>query len=35
MPVGVLTLLLNSAFLMLRLGNGNGSFPRPLSSEEE
>ena len=31
----MLTLLLNSAFLMLRLGNGSGSFPRPLSAEEE
>ena len=31
----MLTLLLNSAFLMLRLGNGGGSFPRPLSAEEE
>ena len=31
----MLTLLLNSAFLMLRLGNSSGSFPRPLSAEEE
>jgi RNA polymerase sporulation-specific sigma factor len=31
----MLTLLLNSAFLMLRLGNGGGSFPRPLSAAEE
>ena len=31
----MLTLLLNSAFLMLRLGNGSGSFPRPLNAEEE
>ena len=31
----MLTLLLNSAFLMLRLGSGGGSFPRPLSAEEE
>jgi RNA polymerase sporulation-specific sigma factor len=31
----MLTLLLNSAFLMLRLGNGGGTFPRPLSAEEE
>ena len=31
----MLTLLLNSAFLMLRLGNSGGSFPRPLSAEEE
>jgi len=30
----LLTTLLNSAFLMLRLGSG-GSFPRPLSAEEE
>jgi RNA polymerase sporulation-specific sigma factor len=28
-------LLLNSAFLMLRLGGGKGSFPRPLSAAEE
>ena len=31
----VLTLLLNSAFLALRLGNSGSSFPRPLSAEEE
>ena len=31
----MLTLLLNSAFLMLRLGNSGGSFPRPLNAEEE
>ncbi len=31
----MLTLLLNSAFLMLRLGNSGGSFPRPLSAAEE
>ena len=31
----MLTLLLNSAFLMLRLGGSGGSFPRPLSAEEE
>ncbi len=31
----MLSLLLNSAFLMLRLGNGGGSFPRPLSADEE
>ena len=31
----VLTLLLNSAFLTLRLGNSGSSFPRPLSAEEE
>ena len=35
MPAGLVTLLLNSAFLMLRLGGGGGSFPRPLSAEEE
>lgn len=28
-------LLLSSAFLMLRLGPASGSFPRPLSAEEE
>lgn len=32
---GMLVLLLNSAFLMLRLGGSGGSFPRPLSAEEE
>ena len=31
----MLALLLDSAFLMLRLGSGSGSFPRPLSAEEE
>ena len=31
----MLTLLLNSAFLSLRLGNSGSSFPRPLSAEEE
>ncbi len=31
----VLALLLNSAFLTLRLGNSGSSFPRPLSAEEE
>lgn len=31
----MLALLLNSAFLMLRLGGSGGSFPRPLSVEEE
>lgn len=31
----MLALLLNSAFLMLRLGGSGGSFPRPLSAEEE
>lgn len=28
-------MLLSSAFLMLRLGPASGSFPRPLSPEEE
>ncbi len=28
-------LLMSSAFLMLRLGKGSGSFPRPLKPEEE
>lgn len=28
-------LLMSSAFLMLKLGTGTGSFPKPLSSEEE
>ncbi len=31
----ILVLLLNSAFLTLRLGGNGGSFPRPLSAEEE
>lgn len=31
----LLALLLNSAFLTLRLGNSGSSFPRPLSAEEE
>lgn len=31
----MLAILLNSAFLMLRLGSSGGSFPRPLSAEEE
>ena len=35
MLCGMLALLLNSAFLMLRLGGSGGSFPRPLSAEEE
>ena len=30
-----LMLLLSSPFLALRLGNGNGSFPKPLSAKEE
>ena len=34
MSVSILAALLNSAFLMLRLG-GTGSFPKPLSAEEE
>ena len=34
MPIPILSTLLNSAFLMLRLG-GTGSFPKPLSAEEE
>lgn len=29
------TLLLNGAFLLLRLGGSSGSFPRPLSATEE
>lgn len=28
-------LLMSSAFLMLKLGAGTGSFPKPLSAEEE
>lgn len=28
-------LLVSSAFLMLRLGKSSGSFPRPLSKQEE
>lgn len=35
MLTSALTLLLNSAYLMLRLGSGAGSFPRPLSAAEE
>ena len=34
MSISVLSALLNSALLMLRLG-GTGSFPKPLSAEEE
>ncbi len=30
-----LTILLNTAFLSLRLGESSGSFPRPLSAAEE
>ncbi|MGI6025737.1 MAG: RNA polymerase sporulation sigma factor SigK [Candidatus Scatomorpha sp.] len=32
---GAFMMLLSSAFLMLRLGPASGSFPRPLSPEEE
>ena len=32
---GALLMLLSSAFLMLRLGPSGGSFPRPLTAEEE
>ena len=35
MVSGTLLLLLSSAFFMLRLGKGTGSFPRPLKAEEE
>ena len=35
MLASFLTVLLNSAFLTLRLGGSGGSFPRPLSAEEE
>lgn len=28
-------MLVGSAFLMLRMGNSTGSFPKPLSAEEE
>lgn len=35
MLAAAFALLLNSAFLMLRLGEGKGSFPRPLSAAEE
>jgi RNA polymerase sporulation-specific sigma factor len=35
MLAAAFALLLNSAFLMLRLGGGKGSFPRPLSASEE
>ena len=31
----LIVLLLNSAFLTLRLGGNGGSFPRPLSAEDE
>lgn len=34
MSIPILSALLNSAFLMLRLG-GTGSFPKPLSADEE
>lgn len=32
---GAIMLLMSSAFLMLRLGSSGGSFPKPLSAEEE
>ena len=35
MLAGAFMMLLSSAFLMLRLGPPSGSFPRPLSPEEE
>lgn len=35
MIANALIMLLSSAFLMLRLGKGSGSFPRPLKPEEE
>ena len=35
MIANALIMLLSSAFFMLRLGKGNGSFPRPLKAEEE
>ena len=35
MVANALILLLSSAFLMLRLGKGSGSFPKPLRPEEE
>lgn len=35
MLYGAFLLLLSSAFLMLRLGKNSGSFPKPLSAEEE
>ena len=35
MLAAAFALLLNSAFLMLRLGGAKGSFPRPLSAVEE
>jgi RNA polymerase sporulation-specific sigma factor len=35
MIYSALMLLMGSAFLMLRLGNNTGSFPRPLSAQEE
>lgn len=35
MLTAAFALLLNSAFLLLRLGGSSGSFPRPLSAVEE
>jgi RNA polymerase sporulation-specific sigma factor len=35
MLTAAFTLLLNGAFLLLRLGGSSGSFPRPLSAAEE
>jgi len=35
MLISSFVMLVNSTFLMLRLGRGAGSFPRPLSREEE
>ena len=35
MLASVFMLLVNGAFLTLRLGNHAGSFPRPLSAKEE
>ena len=35
MLAAAFSLLLNGAFLMLRLGGGSGSFPRPLNAAEE
>ena len=35
MLAAAFSLLLNGAFLILRLGGSSGSFPRPLSAAEE
>lgn len=35
MLIDTFMMLLSSVFLMLRLGTNTGSFPKPLSSEEE